>query len=261
MSDAMNELLSILDLETLEDNLFRGRSPQSAGSASSAARSSARRWWRRSAPSSGRHVHSLHAYFMRPGDPDSADHLRGRPHPRRTSFTTRRVVAIQHGKAIFALVGLVPGRRGRPRPPDRDARRAAAGNAARASRDLKEQFLADAPPAIRRYWERERPIEISPCRPAPLFLRAKKLDPCSMSGSRPTASGAGRSPTSRPPCSPIVSDMTLLDTALYAHGLRSSTGPAGRQPRPCHVVPPALPISTTGCFIRRTAPVLRRARA
>src|SRR6185295_6195411 len=50
-----------------------------------------------------RHVHSLHAYFLRPGDPNvpiiyEVDRIRdGR------SFTTRRVVAIQHGRAIFNL--------------------------------------------------------------------------------------------------------------------------------------------------------------
>ena len=50
-----------------------------------------------------RHVHSLHAYFLRPGDPTipivyEVDRIRdGR------SFTTRRVVAVQHGKAIFHL--------------------------------------------------------------------------------------------------------------------------------------------------------------
>ena len=53
-------------------------------------------------------MHSLHAYFLRPGDPTipilyEVDRIRdGR------SFTTRRVVAIQHGKAIFNLLGVVP---------------------------------------------------------------------------------------------------------------------------------------------------------
>ena len=108
MTAAMDELLSILDLEQLEHNLYRGRSPKLTGSASSAARSSARRWSRRSAPSSRRHVHSLHAYFMRPGDTTvpiiyEVDRIRDGG-----SFTTRRVVAIQHGQAIFSLRSLVP---------------------------------------------------------------------------------------------------------------------------------------------------------
>jgi acyl-CoA thioesterase-2 len=99
------ELLpGILDLERLEVDLFRGRSPredlqrvfggQVAGQALVAAG--------RTVPTD-RSVHSLHAYFLRPGDPAApivyaVDRIRdGR------SFTTRRVVATQHGKAIFTL--------------------------------------------------------------------------------------------------------------------------------------------------------------
>ncbi|MBV2362722.1 acyl-CoA thioesterase II [Streptomonospora nanhaiensis] len=97
-------LLGILDLERIEDNIFRGRSPdggpqrvfggQVAGQALVAAG--------RTVPED-RSVHSLHAYFIRPGDPAvpivyDVDRVRdGR------SFTTRRVTAIQHGKAIFTL--------------------------------------------------------------------------------------------------------------------------------------------------------------
>src|SRR4051812_510638 len=101
---ALDELLEILDLEPIEVNIFRGRSPdeqrqrvfggQVAGQALVAA-------GRTVEPE--RKVHSLHAYFLRPGDPQvpilyEVDRIRdGR------SFTTRRVVAIQHGKPIFNL--------------------------------------------------------------------------------------------------------------------------------------------------------------
>jgi acyl-CoA thioesterase II len=104
MSDALDQLLDLLDLEQIEQNIFRGRSPdervqrvfggQVAGQALVAAG--------RTVPED-RPVHSLHAYFIRPGDPTvplvyTVDRVRdGR------SFTTRRVTAIQHGKAIFTL--------------------------------------------------------------------------------------------------------------------------------------------------------------
>src|ERR1700760_2921570 len=104
MNGALKELLDLLDLEQIEMNIFRGRSPdenvqrvfggQVAGQALVAAG--------RTVPED-RHVHSLHAYFLRPGDPAvpivyEVDRIRdGR------SFTTRRVVAVQHGKAIFNL--------------------------------------------------------------------------------------------------------------------------------------------------------------
>lgn len=104
MGEALDELVDLLDLEKIEENIFRGRQPdedrqrvfggQVAGQALVAAT-------RTVEPE--RHVHSLHAYFLRPGDPSipilyDVDRIRdGR------SFTTRRVVGIQHGKAIFNL--------------------------------------------------------------------------------------------------------------------------------------------------------------
>src|SRR5919205_4566285 len=104
MNAALKELLDLLDLEQIEVNIFRGRSPeerqqrvfggQVAGQALIAAG--------RTVPAE-RHVHSLHAYFIRPGDPRvpivySVDRIRDGQ-----SFTTRRVAAIQHGKIIFVL--------------------------------------------------------------------------------------------------------------------------------------------------------------
>ncbi len=104
MSEALDKLIGLLDLEQIELDIFRGRSPsdrrqrvfggQVAGQALVAAG--------RTVPSD-RPVHSLHAYFIRPGDPAVpiiyiVDRVRdGR------SFTTRRVSAIQHGKVIFTL--------------------------------------------------------------------------------------------------------------------------------------------------------------
>lgn len=100
----LDDLVALLDLERLEENLFRGVSPpvtlprvfggQVAGQALVAAG--------RTVPED-RRVHSLHAYFIRPGDPSipivyETERVRdGR------SFTTRRVLAIQRGEAIFSL--------------------------------------------------------------------------------------------------------------------------------------------------------------
>lgn len=104
MTAALDALVALLDLEAIEVNVFRGTQPderrqrvfggQVAGQALVAAA-------RTVDPEHG--VHSLHAYFLRPGDPSipilyEVDRIRdGR------SFTTRRVVAVQHGKAIFNL--------------------------------------------------------------------------------------------------------------------------------------------------------------
>lgn len=100
----LDELVQLLDLEQLEVNLFRGVSPPRSptrvlgGQVAAQALVAAGR----TVPDD-RGLHSLHAYFIRPGDPRvpivyEAERVRdGR------SFTTRRVLAIQHGEAIFAL--------------------------------------------------------------------------------------------------------------------------------------------------------------
>src|SRR3954452_10519063 len=106
MSSAVQDLLAILDLERLEVNLFRGRSPQVGwqrvfggqviGQALVAA-------CRTVNDVAGRPPHSLHAYFLLGGDPKvpiiyEVDRIRDGK-----SFTTRPVVAIQHGEAIFTM--------------------------------------------------------------------------------------------------------------------------------------------------------------
>jgi acyl-CoA thioesterase-2 len=104
VNESLKALLDLLDLEQIEHDIFRGRSPderrqrvfggQVAGQALVAAG--------RTVPVN-RPVHSLHAYFIRPGDPlvpivYTVERVRdGR------SFTTRRVVALQQGKAIFVM--------------------------------------------------------------------------------------------------------------------------------------------------------------
>ena len=101
---ALDDLLVLLELEPLEVNLFRGLSPDEdqqrvfGGQVAAQALVAAGR-----TVESDRPVNSLHSYFLRPGDPNvpiiyEVDRIRdGR------SFTTRRVIAIQHGKAIFNL--------------------------------------------------------------------------------------------------------------------------------------------------------------
>ena len=103
MSRALDQLLSILDLEPLEKNLFRGLSPQVGwqrvfgGQVIGQALVAANR------TVEGRMAHSLHAYFLRAGDPAvpiiyEVDRIRDGG-----SFSTRRVVAVQHGHAIFSM--------------------------------------------------------------------------------------------------------------------------------------------------------------
>ena len=103
MTEALKDLVDLLDLEPIERDIFRGRNTDETrqrvfgGQVAAQALVAAGR-----TVDQGR-VHSLHSYFLRPGDPlvpilYEVDRIRdGR------SFSTRRVVAIQHGKAIFNL--------------------------------------------------------------------------------------------------------------------------------------------------------------
>src|SRR5437763_14330158 len=103
MPSAIEPLLAVLDLEPLEVNLFRGRSPQAGwqrvfggqviGQALVAAC--------RTVDTAERPPHSMHAYFLLAGDPKVPiiyDVERARDG---RSFSTRRVKAVQHGQSIF----------------------------------------------------------------------------------------------------------------------------------------------------------------
>ncbi|MFG2892750.1 acyl-CoA thioesterase [Streptomyces sp. NPDC048248] len=104
MNEALRSLLDLLDLERIEQDIFRGLSRAAVvprvfgGQVAAQALVAAGR----TVPAD-RPPHSLHAYFLRPGDPGApivytVDRIRdGR------SFTTRRVVAVQHGQPIFHL--------------------------------------------------------------------------------------------------------------------------------------------------------------
>ena len=110
MSRTLEDLLELLKLEPIEENLFRGRSQdlgfrqlfggQVVGQALSAASQTV---------ASERHVHSVHGYFLRPGDASlpvvyTVDRVRDGG-----SFTTRRVVAIQKGQPIFTMMASFQG--------------------------------------------------------------------------------------------------------------------------------------------------------
>ena len=103
MSESLDFLVNLLDLEPIEVNIFRGIQPDEerqrvfGGQVASQALMAAGRTVEHG------QVHSLHSYFLRPGDPTvpilyEVDRIRdGR------SFTTRSVVAVQHGRAIFNM--------------------------------------------------------------------------------------------------------------------------------------------------------------
>jgi acyl-CoA thioesterase II len=215
---ALDQLVSILDLEELELNLFRGRTPkedrvrvfggQVAGQALVAAGRTVE---------DGLVVHSLHSYFLRPGDPSipivyQVDRLRdGR------SFTTRRVTAIQHGQPIFNLSASfqrpeagIEHQLDMPAAPDPET--------LLTFRERIESYVDKAPPDLKRWLQRDRPIDMRYVNP-PDYLHPEKRPPHQLVWIR--ADG-------RLPDAPLLlhqcivayaSDMTLIDTATLPHAI------------------------------------------
>jgi acyl-CoA thioesterase-2 len=103
MSEALEFLVRLLDLETIEVNTYRGQHPEQERQRTFGGQVAAQALMAAGRTVEHGRVHSLHSYFLRPGDPRipilyEVDRIRdGR------SFTTRRVVAIQHGRAIYNM--------------------------------------------------------------------------------------------------------------------------------------------------------------
>ncbi|MBO0770612.1 MAG: acyl-CoA thioesterase II [Actinobacteria bacterium] len=221
MSDPLKSVLDLLDLEQIEADIFRGRSPeerrqrvfggQVAGQALVAAGRTV---------SAERPVHSLHAYFIRPGDPSVpliylVDRVRdGR------SFTTRRVSAIQHGKVIFTLSASFS----RPEP--------GPSHAARMPEVPPPESVQPAIERLERLWGaparelfRNNPIDLRFI--GPLTIEAQR-DPSLRSDHNLVWLRAD----GELPDDPLLhvclmtyaSDMTLLDSVLLRHGLSWADG-------------------------------------
>ena len=165
MSDVLKELVDLLALERLEENLFRGRSQdlgwgqvfggQVLGQALSAAA--------QTVPAE-RGAHSLHGYFLRPGDVGrpivyDVDRIRdGR------SFTTRRVVAIQKGRPIFNLAASFMA--DEPGFEHQDLAPEVAGPEGLPSHlELTRKWIERVPEQVRAWAQAERPIETRPVDP------------------------------------------------------------------------------------------------
>jgi acyl-CoA thioesterase-2 len=214
-NEALAQLLAILDLEPLEVNLFRGQSPQQGWQRVFGGQVIGQALMAAVRTVEGRPVHSLHAYFLLPGDPAApiiyeVDRIRdGR------SFTTRQVKAIQHGRAIFALSASFhseePGLDHHYAMPDVPPPEQLPNE-----QELKAKLIDKVTGSIARYWNRDRPIEIRPTNIARYFQPGEG-PPQNHVWMRAT----GRLPDHLPLHQCVLafaSDFTLLDTVLPPHG-------------------------------------------
>jgi acyl-CoA thioesterase II len=212
----VEQLVALLDLEPIEENIFRGTSPkdrsqrvfggQVLGQALVAA-------WR---TVESRVCHSLHAYFLIPGDPQvpilyEVDRSRDG-----SSFSSRRVVAIQHGRQIFHMAVSFQARE--PGLEHQiDAPLVPSPDRLSSEEDFRRKFASEMPERYREHFLRKRPIELRPVDREDIFHPAPR-PPYQAVWVR--ATGALSADVALHQCVlAYASDMTLLDTSLLPHGI------------------------------------------
>lgn len=212
---SLTALLSLLDIAPAGTDRFEGISPkdrwqrvfggQVLGQALTAAIRTVE----------SRVCHSLHAYFLRPGDPRVPILYEVDRNRDGGSFSSRRVVAIQNGKPIFTMAAsfqdVEEGLSHQDAMPD-----VPQPEHLRDERQLRIELAADMPEGARAWLLRERPIEIRPVLPANRFEK----------GAHPPRQILWfRAVAKMPDVAALhqcvlayASDMTLLDTSLLPHG-------------------------------------------
>ncbi|MFF7362289.1 acyl-CoA thioesterase domain-containing protein [Streptomyces sp. NPDC008125] len=219
MSEALDSLLDLLDLERIERDIFRGASRSAVvprvfgGQVAAQALVAAGR----TVPD-GCRAHSLHAYFLRMGDPGapivySVDRIRdGR------SFTTRRVVAVQHGQPIFHLsASFQTYEEGLehqvtvPDAPDPETLPTAAEMMPRYADRFTDPGMID------RVLEARAAVDLRYVEEPPFATAGQPREPRSQVWFR-TRGKLADDPLLHVCLATYVSDMTLLDSVLLAHG-------------------------------------------
>ena len=135
MKPILADLLQLLELERIEDNIFRGESRDIGGERVFGGQVLGQALTAASYTAGLRQVHSLHAYFLLPGDVNAPIVYEVDIARDGKSFSTRRVVAIQHGRPIFNMAASFQVARAGARPRGCDAGRPGPGRASGRARD------------------------------------------------------------------------------------------------------------------------------
>ena len=212
---AVSALLEVLDLENLEVNLFRGRSPQTGWQRVFGGQVIGQALVAATRTVEGIAAHSMHAYFVLAGDPGVPIVYEVERTRDGKSFTTRSVKAIQHGRPIFIMMVSFhndeDGLENQMAMPDVPAPETLPNEDV-----MLRDILPTLPEQVQRYYKRERPIELRPIdyghylgrKPANgtfnVWIRA--------TGPLPDQPAIHQSVLA------YASDMTLLDTALVPLG-------------------------------------------
>ncbi|MBT8085059.1 MAG: acyl-CoA thioesterase II [Woeseia sp.] len=221
MHAVLKDLLVLLELEAVEDNIFRGESRdigsaqvfggQVLGQALSAAHSTVE----------GRVAHSLHAYFLRRGDVNAPIVYEVDRSRDGGTFSVRRVVAIQHGRPIFNLAASFQkpesGLEHQAEMPQVKGPEGLPGLS-----DVDPNTLAKMPEKLKRFLTDRRPFEFRPVQPL-RFDVVEKLPPVRQVWIR----AVDKLPNTlalHQNLLAYVSDYELLGTSTLPHGLRFGRG-------------------------------------
>jgi acyl-CoA thioesterase-2 len=220
-ADLVRALVDLLDVEQLDTDLYRGsRQPGGVGrvfggQVIAQALQAAQR-----STDAPKVAHSLHAYFMRPGDEDHPIIYRVVRDFEGRSFATRRVIATQGGQPILSLTASlqVPedGLHHQDTMPD-----VPPPDELRSERDLREEMRDDVPEKWLRHLLRPRPIEIRPVH-ARSWMHPEKREPTQASWFR-LAAPIGDDAAMHRAVLAYASDMALLGTCTLPHGVNWMT--------------------------------------
>lgn len=217
MAPALLNLLSQLDLETLDENLFRGTSADLGGfsvfggQVVAQALVAAQRTL-----DPARSAHSLHAYFLRPGDMKASIVYQVERLRDGKSFATRRVLALQHGKPIFSLsASFQVAEEGLDH--QAPAPQAPPPESLPTEQELRARLAERVPEPLRRFLNREVGIEMRPVAPVDFFTPERRA-PIQQVWLRvthplPDEPGLHRALLA------YASDFNLLGTSLLPHGI------------------------------------------
>lgn len=216
MSKKLIDLLAVLDLESIELNLFRGSSPTPHLQRVFGGQVIAQAMVAASRTVEGRLPHSLHGYFIQPGDPKvPINYLVERLRDGR-SYSTRNITATQHGRAIFSMtVSFHAGEQSAfdhqheiPDVPSPDKL---------AVEELsKLRMFTELPQRIRRYYEPDRPIQMRPVEIGRYV--GQKIDDGRIHIWIKAAARLPNDPVLHMCALAYASDLSLLDAAMARYG-------------------------------------------
>jgi acyl-CoA thioesterase-2 len=213
-------LVETLQLERLEVNLFRGTTPDNRPGRIFGGQVIAQSLLAAYETVEERVCHSLHCYFIRPGDPTHPIIFEVDRSRDGGSFTTRRVVAIQHGQQIFNLAASF-------QVAEDGFEHQLPAPAAPSWRDLpdeaemRRQMMKDMPEEARDWMDRHRPIELR-SEDARNYFKTGKAEPQSASWIR-CRDPIGEDFRMHQVVLAYASDMNLLSTAMRPHAVHWQT--------------------------------------